>query len=293
MRAIDTEVVSQPDCWLRASACALDRASELPADGERVLVLGCGTSNYMGQAYARAREDADLGVTDAVVASELANHRSYDRVVALSRSGTTTEVLRALDSLDGSTPTLAVTAVAGSPLAQAAGASIVLDFADETAVVQTRFATSALALLLTSIGRNLNRAVADARKALTLDVPDGWLGARMYSFLGTGWTVGLANEAALKMREAALAWSESYPALEFRHGPISVAGEDAVVWSLGEVGDDLLDEVAATGAIVVRRELDPLAELVRIHRLAIALAHSKGLDPEHPPHLTRSVVLPG
>src|SRR3712207_7559300 len=42
------------------------------------------------------------------------------------------------------------------------------------------------------------------------------------TFLGRGWTIGLANEAALKLRESAQAWTESYPAMEYRHGPISI-----------------------------------------------------------------------
>jgi hypothetical protein len=35
-----------------------------------------------------------------------------------------------------------------------------------------------------------------------------------------------------------------------------------------------------------------MAELVRIHRVAGLLAAAKGLDPDHPRHLTRAVELP-
>ncbi|WP_256862149.1 hypothetical protein [Microbispora sp. GKU 823] len=38
--------------------------------------------------------------------------------------------------------------------------------------------------------------------------------------------------------------------------------------------------------------LDPMAELVRVQRLAVARAHARGLDPDTPAHLTRSVILP-
>ena len=102
----------------------------------------------------------------------------------------------------------------------------------------------------------------------------------------------MANEAALKLREACQAWTESYPAMEYRHGPISVAGPHSVVWTLGPVEPGLLAQIAETGATVVKGELDPMAELVRIHRVAGALAVHKGLDPDRPRHLTRSVVLP-
>jgi fructoselysine-6-P-deglycase FrlB-like protein len=292
MRAIEREVASQPDCWERARQVATARSVDLPADGERVLVLGCGTSHFVAQAYARAREDAGRGTTDATVASELTGRRTYDRIVALSRSGTTTEVLRALDSLRGSAPTVVVTADGGSPVAGAADLAIVLDFADEQSVVQTRFATSALAMLLTSIGYEVTPAIDDAGRALGVAIDDASIAARTFTFLGTGWTIGLANEAALKLREAALAWSESYPALEFRHGPISVADHESIVWPLGAVDDSLLRDVEGTGARVAGNGLHPLAELVVVQRLAIAIAERKGLDPDHPPHLSRSVVLP-
>ena len=113
-----------------------------------------------------------------------------------------------------------------------------------------------------------------------------------FVFLGRGWTVGLANEAALKMREAALATTESYPAMEYRHGPISVAGPATLVWLLGESDDALVRDIEVVGATVVVRGLDPMAELILIQRMAVSLAESKGLDPDHPRNLTRSVVLP-
>ena len=112
-------------------------------------------------------------------------------------------------------------------------------------------------------------------------------------FLGHGWTVGLAHEAALKMREAALAWSESYPAREYRHGPIAIASPNTVVWSLDPLDPALAQEVQATGATLVCEPLDSLAALVLAQRTAVALAQARGLDPDRPRNLARSVVLEG
>ena len=111
------------------------------------------------------------------------------------------------------------------------------------------------------------------------------------TFVGRGWTVGLAEEAALKLRESAQFWAESYPAMEYRHGPISIATTNRLVWAIGEVPPGLADQVAATGAHFEHREIDPLAELVRVHRLCLLKARQAGLDPDHPRHLTRSVIL--
>lgn len=290
---VRAEIASQPACWVRA-ADLLDHARRvLPAPGERVAVVGCGTSWFVAMAYAALREQAGLGETDAFAASEAPLGRDYDAVVAITRSGTTTEVLDLLGSLAPAGPrTVVLTAVAGSPAVEAAGEALVLDFADERSVVQTRSATSALALLRAHLGHDLGPVVADGEKALAEPL-DGLTGIDQATFVGRGWTLGLAHEAALKLRESAQFWAEAYPAMDYRHGPVSIAQPGRLLWSFGPLPDGLEQEVAATGATVVTSDLDPMAQLVVAQRLAVALAEARGLDPDHPRHLTRSVVLPG
>ena len=169
---------------------------------------------------------------------------------------------------------------------------MLLPFADEESIVQTRFATTALALLRAHFGEDLEPAIADAERCLGLPLPLDPSDFEHFVFLGAGWTVGLAFEAALKFREAAGAWAEAYPAMEYRHGPISVAGSGSLVWFLGPAGADLIADIEATGATVLAGTLDPMAELLQIQRAAVALAQARGLDPDQPQHLTRSVVLP-
>jgi fructoselysine-6-P-deglycase FrlB-like protein len=105
--------------------------------------------------------------------------------------------------------------------------------------------------------------------------------------------VGLAQEAALKLRESAQAWTEAYPALEYRHGPVSISGSGSVLWSFGPLDPALAEEVRAIGATVVDLPLDPMASLVVAQRAAVALAEARGLNPDSPRNLTRSVVLTG
>jgi fructoselysine-6-P-deglycase FrlB-like protein len=240
MRAITTEIASQPALWRKAASVAPAVAGLLPARGEPAAAIGCGTSHHIARAYA----------------------------------------------------TVAVTAVSDSPVAASADDTIVLDFANEQSVVQTRFATTALALLRAHIGDGLEAAIADGEAALGRTLPVGPTEFKQFVFLGQGWTVGLANEAALKLREAASAWTEAYPAMEYRHGPISVAGPGTLVWAIGPVDPSVLADAANTGATVVDEGSDPMAELVLIQRMAVELAEARGLDPDHPKHLTRSVVLP-
>ncbi|MEV3873503.1 SIS domain-containing protein [Streptomyces sp. LE64] len=291
MSHVENELNSQPECWTRAAALAPEHGSALPAPGERVALVGCGTSLFMAQAAAALREGAGQGETDAFAASEFPRHRSYDRVVALTRSGTTSEVLELLAALRGGPRTTAITADPETPVMAAADEVVVLDFADEKSVVQTRFATTALTLLRAHVGRHTDAVVADARTALAEPLPEGLVDRTQFTFLGRDWTVGLANEAGLKMREAALAWTEAYPAMEYRHGPISITTASTATWMIGEAPDGLAEQVRATGGQWVAGTLDPLAELVRAQRLAVALAGVRGLDPDSPRHLTRSVIL--
>ncbi|WP_210588776.1 SIS domain-containing protein [Streptomyces sp. GESEQ-35] len=291
MTHVEDELTSQPECWTRAAAEAGQHGGVLPAPGERVAIVGCGTSYFMAQAAAGLREGAGQGVTDAFAASEFPYGRPYDRVVALTRSGTTTEVLELLGRLKGRTRTTAVTADPGTPVMAAADDVVVLNFADERSVVQTRFATTALTLFRAHLGLHADSVVADARTALAAPLPEGLVDCTQFTFLGRGWTVGLANEAGLKMREASLSWTEAYPAMEYRHGPISITTQGTATWMLGEPPEGLAEQVRATGGLWVAGGLDPLAELVRAQRLAVAVAAARGLDPDRPRHLTRSVIL--
>src|SRR5690625_920316 len=282
------EIASQPAMWRRAAQVAAETGG-LPSKGEKVAVIGCGTSWFIAQAYANLRERAGFGLTDAYTATEAQLGRDYDRIVLLSRSGTTTEILEIAQAT--TVPTTLVTAVGAGPVAPHVDDEIVLDFADEESVVQTRFATSALALFRASVGGDLEQAAADAEQALAAELDPAWVSAEQITFLGTGWTIGLANEAALKLREAAQSWTEAYPAMEYRHGPMAIAEPGRVVWVFGPVPEGLAEQVAATGALLATSALDPMAHLVLAQRLAVARAEARGLDADHPRSLSRSVIL--
>src|SRR3954470_132078 len=151
------EIASQPDVWLQSLALTDQAQHELLAPGERMLVLGCGTSWFVAQAMAELREAAGFGETDAGCASEFRPRRHYDRIVAVTRSGTSTEVLEALRMIPAATRTVAITAVRGEPVDGLTHNRLVLDFADERSVVQTRFPTSVLALARHAFGANLEK----------------------------------------------------------------------------------------------------------------------------------------
>lgn len=289
------EVATQPDDWAAVLGRLGDADGVLPRPGQTAAVVGCGTSSFVAQAYAVLREAAGHGRTEAHAASEMPTTRTYDHVLTISRSGTTTEVVELLQRLRATGQrTAAVVATEGTAIPGLADAALLLPEVDERSVVQTRFATTTLALLRASLGEDLTGAIEQARLVLAEDEGDALAGladAEQLTFVGRGWTIGLAHEAALKLRESAQFWTESYPAMEYRHGPISIAAPGRATWAFGEVPPGLASQVRDTGAHFEHRDIDPMADLVRLHRLCLVKAEQLGVDPDRPRHLSRSIIL--
>ncbi|MFJ7194644.1 MULTISPECIES: SIS domain-containing protein [unclassified Streptomyces] len=294
-----SEIATRPGCRRRAAGAGA-AFDGLPRPGERVAVTGCGTSWFMAIAYAALREAAGQGETDAYPSSEFPAGRPCDRVVAITRSGTTTEVLELLGELRGKVATVAP-AGPGTPVTDATDAVTVLDWADEESVVQTRFATTAPAFLRAGLEasgplpagvKTVAAAAVDAELAVTEPLDEALAAAEQWTFLGRGWTYGPAQEAGLKMREAAGARTESYPAMEYRHGPISITGPHRVARVSGPLPEGPAGDVARVGGtLVAHATADPMADLIRAQQLAVEPAESKGYDPDHPRNLSRSVIL--
>jgi fructoselysine-6-P-deglycase FrlB-like protein len=254
--------------------------------------MGCGTSYYVAAAYAWLREQGKHGITDAIIASEMpAELRDYDRVIAISRSGTTTEVSQALATLPAGVPVTAILGELGTPIATAATDVIDMSYADERSVVQTRFPTSLLTMLRAHLGESAATTAALISSAqAVIDAAVSEPAPRQLVVLGSGWAAALAQEAALKCRESAGMWAEAYASGEYLHGPISVAGPATLVWAMTPLTDVQTRAITATGARVHQGRNDPQVELVALQRHAVAWAASQGRDADVPVHLTRSVV---
>ncbi len=242
----------------------------------------------MAMSYAALRESLGMGETDVWVSSEYNFNRKYDRVIALSRSGTTTEVIETISKI--STPSVVITAIENSPVGEFTKEAIVMPFADEESVLQTRWATAALGLLRISLGFDLRSIIKDAEKALTASIDD-LVELEQISFLGRGWSYGIAQEAALKTRESAQFWAEAYPALDYRHGPLSISQPGRGVWIFGSAPDSLKHDIKATGAHLESSSLDPMADLIRAQRVAIGIAKKRGVNYDSPRGLARSIIL--
>jgi glucosamine--fructose-6-phosphate aminotransferase (isomerizing) len=249
------EIFSQPKVWKATlETSAADRAALegfLDQSGfDHILVVGCGSTHYLAQSAAATISHRAGIPAHALPASELwlfPAAFALDRtlLLAVSRSGTTTETLWALDRFRevGGGPVLAVTCYPESPLAQRADFALVAPDAQERSVAQTRSFTSML-LLTQALAATLAgdegmlerlRRLPDALEDLVERVGDlpQRLGEdrdieRLF-FLGGGPLYGLASEAMLKTKEMSLSYAEAYYPLEFRHGPMSMVDEHTLV----------------------------------------------------------------
>ena len=173
-RHMSAEIADQPSAWARAAKLgATERVLQaLPERGQRVAIVGCGTSFYMAQSFADLRERFGHGETDAFPRQSfrpplLRHSRRADTQRHDNR------VLRLLETLRNraETHTVAVTADPDTPVVELADRQVVLDFADEKSIVQTRFATTSLALWRAWLGEDLTAVIGQGRSALIDPLP--------------------------------------------------------------------------------------------------------------------------
>jgi glutamine---fructose-6-phosphate transaminase (isomerizing) len=298
------EIFSQPETWVQTSRCferdgTIARIlQDFTKDGPWLFVA-CGSSYYLSRTIAAQWARLFQTGCTAVPASELLfapqevmRRTGARQVVLISRSGKTTEVLRAAEWLKASAAvqTLGVTCNESSVLEQTCMHTLKLPWADEKSMVMTRSFTSIL-LLFERLGAKF---AGDAELAHALDAmpekTERWLAANAdkiralgtkrrfvdFVFLGQGAHYWLAQEAALKLTEMSSSYAQAYHTLEFRHGPKSIASKDTLITFLlsdgaAEEESSLVGEVKKLGAATfvvanrgtpaLRRESDLLVEL--------------------------------
>jgi glutamine---fructose-6-phosphate transaminase (isomerizing) len=298
------EIFSQPETWVE-TARRFEQDGTLARTLQNLtkegpwLFVACGSSYYLSRTIAAQWAQLFQTGCTAVPASELlfapqeVMRRTGARQVALvSRSGKTTEVLRAAEWLkaNASVQTLGVTCNEDSALEKACTYLLTLPWADEQSMVMTRSFTSIL-LLFERLGAKFmgNAELAGALDSLP-EKTERWLAANAdkirafgtnrrfadFVFLGQGAHYWLAQEAALKLTEMSSSYAQAYHTLEFRHGPKSIASEDTLITFLlsddaAEEESPLVGEVKKLGAATfvvtnratpaLRRESDLLVEL--------------------------------
>ena len=295
-------------------------AMEVPRLAARsVVVTGCGTSHYLAQSLAAVmngqgqraiavpgaewarRPECYLADTDGVL------------VLGLSRSGTTTETVQALE---------ASRARGWATFGLSCARERILTVADRGLYVPTDpregivMSVSACLMLLAGLrmaGVTPGSGVVQAARTALAAVAGAEAllrGRNHFVYLGAGANYGIATEGGLKLQEMSISYSQSFHPLEYRHGPISLIDDRSLVVMLysADTRDEearVVADVQAKGARVIGfggpgdlvvdvGVAGPgfgLACLPALQMLGEMVALQKGIDSEAPRHLTKVVVL--
>ena len=331
-----SEIKSQPKAWQNALEVARLNAPAIKAIIDRynqVVFTGCGSTYYLSLAGATLLQKMTGKGAKAAPASELLFNTSavIDKkipclLIAISRSGTTSETVKAVEQFKAAgLGDVIVVANYDTTLVKLADLSLVIPTGQELSVAQTRsfasmyVAVTALCAIaadrtdllstmnaLPALGERLMSRYED----LARGIGENTKYDRFY-FLGSGTRYGLACEVNLKMKEMTLTHSEPFHFHEFRHGPMSMVCESAVVVGLlsssnfkqermvldemAEMGAHILALAESQGDVVFHSELPeeirgvlylPVLQLMAFYR-----SLAKGLNPDSPKHLTAVVTL--
>jgi len=329
------EIKSQTDAWVQA--LEVTRAVSLPnaEKYDQVIFTGCGSTYYLSLAAAalyqeltgrsaRAVPGGELLLNPQTAVAQVANLRYL--LVAISRSGTTTETVKAVEKFKkDNRGDVIVISNYDEILSKFGDVNIIIPSGQEESVAQTRSFASMFVAVTAMCARMAGRDdLVDAMSALpeagqrlmrdfepvAREIGENLSLDRFY-FLGSGIRYGLACEANLKMKEMTLTHSEPFHFLEFRHGPMSMVNENAVV--VGMLSDanraheaKVLSEMKMLGGTVASfGESDAdivfesgIPESVRgvlylpvLQLMAFYRSVAKGLNPDRPANLTAVVKL--
>jgi glucosamine--fructose-6-phosphate aminotransferase (isomerizing) len=325
----ELEIREQPAVWRHIASS--DRAERLARGIEgKVVLVGSGSSLCVAQlgALALRRRSVDA-VALAATEARLDRH-AYEGavVVAISQSGRSSDLLDAI-ALLRPRRLIALTNTVDSPLAGAADVTIDIGAGAERAVPASKSVSATAAILLWAasvVGQDGRRDAPSLQRAA--DAVEDWLltgnladldlaarrigSSRSVVVLGSDYGLPIANEMALKMKEACYVHAEGFAAGEFRHGSVAmVDGSTAVI---GIVDDDALDIVARPLREVARAQplrytigtptiddipragpsieapFNTLAWLVTVQMIALFAARARGIESDSPRGLMKALV---
>ncbi len=337
------EIKSQPDTWrvvLDGLVGDVERVQQAwrEVSPRQVLFTGCGSTYYLAQSAAALLQGMTGVPARGVPASEIAlqtpqtlARAEETLLIAVSRSGTTTETAAALSKFRqaGGRAIWGITCYPHTPVGEETDLVLLAEAAQEESVAQTRsfssmlLLTQALAALAGGVDLMPLQRLPGAAAALLAETEEMAAAvatradlSRVF-FLGGGPLYGIACEGMLKMKEMSITQSEAYHFMEFRHGPKAMVDSQALV--VGLLAERALAQHAAVlhemaemgGAVVALSPLGshPLpgqvvslpeglpdwartvAYLPTLQLMAYHRSMSKGLNPDLPRNLTAVVYL--
>jgi glucosamine--fructose-6-phosphate aminotransferase (isomerizing) len=326
------EIKTQTEAWAQAIEVTRNLPVPQAEHYQQVIFTGCGSTYYLSLAAASLYQELTGCPARAVPASELLlNPQTVltdqkTLLLAVSRSGSTSETLKAVETFKaGKRGEVVVISTYDEALSRLADVNIVMSKGQEESVAQTRSFACMYVAATAFCARMAGRPdLLDAMQKLpevgsslidTYEAPAKEIGSNLdydrFYFLGSGTRYGLACEVNLKMKEMTLTHSEPFHFLEFRHGPMSMVNEQAVV--VGMLSDanriheaKVLSEMKSLGGRVLRlgeteadvefrsgipEEVRGVLYLPVLQLMAFYRSVAKGLNPDRPKNLTAVVQL--
>jgi glucosamine--fructose-6-phosphate aminotransferase (isomerizing) len=311
-------------------------AQEMERLGERLrrlaprAVVTCarGSSDHAAT-FAKYLIETRLGVLTSSAAPSVSSvydtrpDLSNTLCLAISQSGASPDLLAAVGKArEAGAMVVALVNAKDSPLAARADHIVPLCAGPETSVAATKSFIASLAAIIHlvacwSADRELSEEVRKAPKHLERAWSLDWHEAAErlkpatdLFVIGRGMGLGVAQEAALKLKETCALHAEALSAAELRHGPMALVrpGFPVLVFSQNDEvrsGVELLaGELVARGADVMiagsrcqgalnlpvepaHPVIEPMLIAQTFYRMANALSLARGLDPDRPPHLSK------
>jgi glucosamine--fructose-6-phosphate aminotransferase (isomerizing) len=243
--------------------------------------------------------------------------------IAISQSGRSPDLLAATQSARaGGAMTLALCNSPDSPLMHSVDVALPLHAGPETSVAATKSYIASLAAVAQLVAHwSQDLALSAALAQLPAQLARAWrcdwsagvealAGAVNLYVVGRGFGLGIAQEAALKLKETCALHAEAFSSAEIKHGPMALVGDGFPVLMFAQDDDTragieaLATEFAARGAQVLLAGgrapratvlptieapavIGPILSIQSFYAMANALSLARGLDPDRPPHLNK------
>lgn len=243
--------------------------------------------------------------------------------IAISQSGKSPDLLAAAENARGcGALVVALCNTPDAPLMNVAHHGIALHAGRETSVAATKSFIASLAALVQLVAEwTQNRELSAALAGAPLQLSESWsldwragieplAAARNLFVIGRGYGLGIAQEAALKLKETCGLHAEAFSAAEVQHGPMALVGQGFPILGFSQNDDSrggieaMAREFVARGATVLlagggvdgarslpvvaaHPVIEPMLMIQSFYRLAESVARARGLDPDTPPHLRK------
>jgi glutamine---fructose-6-phosphate transaminase (isomerizing) len=243
--------------------------------------------------------------------------------LAISQSGASPDLLATAEAAKAAGARIvALVNAQHSPLAALAHHVVPLHAGEEKSIAATKSFIASLAAIVHLVASwtgvsellaSLERAPGKLAAAWDLDwsaAVQALVSAQSLYVVGRGVGLGVAQEAALKLKETCGLHAEAHSAAELRHGPIALVrpGFPVIVFTQNDETragvQALTSELASRGAqlilagaehphavqvpvITTHAVIEPMLVAQSFYRLANALALARGRDPDRPPHLSK------